>query len=549
MPMIDPQDPRQCHLGRILAYQAAENGDHDFLIFDREHYSYARVNTLVNRVAHGLQHIGIAPGDRISCYLDSCLEYVLLALATNKIGAIWIPVNTDYKGEWLRDTIERSRPQLVVSDRQLLPRLMEIAPALGLQQIYVALGSVDEEEVRACAGNGLQLPAPARLFFELLADDDSDPDQSAFAHSDSCAVLWTSGTTGRSKGVMQSHNVWVQAASMANMSYAPQADDIILNVMPLYNSAAWVTAVFRALVAGISCAIDPHFSVASYWQRVHHYGATQAFTLGAMHMFLWNVPPQPDDADNPMQVMQMVPIPDDVRAGFAERFGVRTIGPGMGQSEAMMLLSQSHDKPGGWPPNCCGSPIPDIELKLVDENGAEVPPGESGELLARPRREHIIFNGYLDDPAATAAAFDGEWLKTGDMLRRDENDNYFFVDRKKDAVRYKGRNISTYEVEAVARTHPSIADCAAFGIPSAELASEDELKLNVVFKEGASATPEELAAFINDKAPHFFVPRYIELVDSLPYTPTNKVQKYKLRQVGLTPQTWDLKQSDYRVQR
>ncbi len=549
MPMIDNQDPRQCHLGRILAYQAVEDGDHDFLIFDQEHYSYAQVNTLVNRVAHGLHHLGISPGERLSCYLDSCPEYVLLALAANKLGAIWIPVNTDYKGEWLRDTLERSRPRLVVTNRRLLPRLMEISPTLGVEHIYVTLDSIEEGAVQAFEDSGLQLPTPARAFFELLADDDSEPDLSTFSHSDTCAVLWTSGTTGRSKGVMQSHNVWVQAASMANVPYAPQADDIILNVMPLYNSAAWVTAVFRALVAGISCAVDPHFSVANYWQRVRHYGATQAFTLGAMHMFLWNAPSQPDDADNPMRVMQMVPIPDDVRAGFSKRFGVRTIGPGMSQSEAMMLLSQSFEKPGGWPPNCCGSPVPDMELQLVDESGAEVPFGESGELWARPRRKHIIFNGYLDDPDATAAAFDGEWLKTGDMLRRDADNNYFFVDRKKDAVRYKGRNISTYEVEAVARSHPAIADCAAFGIPSSELESEDELKLNVVFKKGASASEEELAQFINDRAPHFFVPRYIELVDSLPYTPTNKVQKYQLREIGITAQTWDLQQSNYQVQR
>ena len=339
MPMIDSRDPRQCHLGRILAYQASEDGDHDFLIFDTEHFSFRRANGLANRIAHGLRHIGIGPGDRINCYLQSCPEYVLLALAANKIGAIWIPVNTDYKGEWLRDTIERSRPQLIVCDHQLLPRLMEVAPQLGLEKIYVVSNALDEDDTAAFETDPPTYPAPSRSFFELVSDDDSEPDQRAFAHSDTCAVLWTSGTTGRSKGVMQSHNVWVQAASMANRPYAPQADDIILNVMPLYNSAAWVTAVLRALVAGISCAVDPHFSVANYWQRVRHYGATQAFTLGAMHMFLWNAPPQPDDADNPMRVMQMVPIPDDVRAGFAARFGIRTIGPGMSQSEAMMLLS------------------------------------------------------------------------------------------------------------------------------------------------------------------------------------------------------------------
>ena len=169
--------------------------------------------------------------------------------------------------------------------------------------------------------------------------------------------------------------------------------------------------------------------------------------------------------------------------------------------------------------------------------------------LHSPGDPFVLVNGYFDDPEATRDAFEGDWYKTGDILRKDDNDNYYFVDRKKDAVRYKGRNISTFEVELAVRKHPAVADCAAFGIRSEELESEHELKLNCVLHDGQVLTEEALATFINDTAPYFFVPRYIEFVDSLPYTPTNKVQKYRLREIGLTASTWDARQAGFRVAR
>ena len=225
-----------------------------------------------------------------------------------------------------------------------------------------------------------------------------------------------------------------------------------------------------------------------FWERVRFYGATQSFTIGAMHMFLWNAPPRPDDADNPLRELQAVPMPGEIREPFSQRFGVKIMGQGMSQSEAMVILRQDTRKRSDWPLGSCGNPVDSLDVMLADDAGNEVPVGEPGELWVRPRRPFVIFNGYFDDPGATANAFAGDWYKTGDMLRRDAGDNYFFVDRKKDAVRYKGRNISTYEVELVARRHPAIADCAAFGIPAEELKSEDEIKLNVIVKPGAGVT-------------------------------------------------------------
>jgi crotonobetaine/carnitine-CoA ligase len=242
-------------------------------------------------------------------------------------------------------------------------------------------------------------------------------------------------------------------------------------------------------------------------------------------------------------------MPPQVVGPFSERFGLELMPQGLGQSEALRLLSQSDNPDSLLPVGSCGVPAPNLQAKLADDNGEEVPVGEAGELWVKPLEPFVIFNGYFDDPEATAAAHEGEWYKTGDMLKRDEAGYHYFSDRKKDAVRYKGRNISTFEVELAARRHPAIEDCAAFGIPSEELASESELKLDVILKSGQSVQPRELAEFINDNAPYFFVPRYIELVDSLPYTPTNKIQKFKLRERGVTANTWDAQVEGFKPRR
>jgi crotonobetaine/carnitine-CoA ligase len=182
---------------------------------------------------------------------------------------------------------------------------------------------------------------------------------------------------------------------------------------------------------------------------------------------------------------------------------------------------------------------------LLDDSGKEVAIGEVGEFCVRPRRENIIFNGYFENPDATKNAFFGDWYRMGDLGKRDADNDYYFVDRKKDFIRYKGRNVSSFEVESVAGKHPAVAAATVFGLPSAELESESEIKLNIVLKPGASLAPETLARFINDNAPYFLVPRYIEICAELPYTPTGKVEKYKLRSLGVTSATWDRLASDF----
>jgi crotonobetaine/carnitine-CoA ligase len=535
MNILQLSDAGERHLGRAIQLQAQQHGDHPFLLFSDDVYTFAEVNQRVNELAAGLASLGLKAGQRLAFFMSSAPEVIFLVLAANKLGAIWVPVNTDYKGAWLIDTINGSRPTVLVTDAAHVDRLQEVRDSLSVPTLVIH--GEHESVVGAVSLDSLYVKGVG------------EPDMSALSSGDTCAVLWTSGTTGKAKGVMQSHNVWFNACLATNEAcqFGLGEDDIIFTVLPMYNSAVWVTAIFRALFAGVPLAVDPSFSVKTFWQRIDHYKATQCFTLGAMHMFLWDAPAREDDASHSLRKLMAVPMPPAVAGPFCERFNLELVAQGLGQSEAMRLVAPVTGRT--QPPGSCGSVVPGIEARLVGDDGVDVAAGEAGELWVRPLSPHFIFNGYFDNPEATAAAFEGDWYKTGDLLKRNEEEFFFFSDRKKDAVRYKGRNISTFEVELAARRHPLIADCAAFGIPSQQLESEQEIMLDVILKPGQTLQALELAQFINDNAPYFFVPRYIHFVETLPYTPTNKVQKFRLRERGVTATTWDARAAGFTAER
>jgi len=536
---LDLHNPENRLLGNVLRWHAENNGDTDFLVADARHLSYSNANAKVNALANGLSSYGIGRGDRVALFMHGCEEFVLLTLAVNRLGAIWVPVNTDYRGDWLIETVNASRAAMLAVDAALLPRVLEARRGLHCGRLLL-------HDVEADVGHGVD---NAILLDEVLSDDTSDPAVRGLAYGDTNAVLWTSGTTGKSKGVMQSHNAWIRAVENSNRMFCTSSGDVVYNCLPMYNSAAWVANIYRALVAGVPCAIDANFSVHDFWDRIRFYGATQTMTLGAMHMFLWNQPAREDDAENPLRMANMVPMPESLIAPFCERFGMEGILQGFGQSEVMLLLSRKDTPEKRWKPNALGELAGGLELRMLDDAGEEVAAGEVGEFCVRETEPHQIFNGYFDDPETTAEACRGGWYHTGDLGMRDADGDYFFVDRKKDVIRYKGRNVSSLQIESIALQHPAVQGAAVYGVRSKELDSEHEIKLDVVLRPGAMAKPEELARFINDRAPYFCVPRYIEFVGELPYTPTNKVQKYRLRERELSAAVWDRAESQFRLER
>lgn len=537
MPLLDLADPAERTLGRVLRRQAAQLPDAPYLLSGDERFSFGRVNELANSYAAGLQELGVRRGDTVAFLMSSCVEFVFATFGAMKQGAVWVPTNVAYKGEWLRASLEDSRARVLVADAELLPRVAELGAGLCYEHVVVR----GEGEVP-----DLDATVTPLAHFEAL--DPKEPDDVEIAYGDTAAVLWTSGTTGRSKGVMQSHNAWLRGALSGAATTGTRDGDVMYCCLPMYNSAAWVANVYRALVTGLPAGIDAEFSASRFWDRCRHYGATQIFTLGAMHMFLWQAPESPADRDHGVRHASMIPLPDDLIDPVKERFGIETLDQGYGQSEVMGLLHRVDDGTR-WKRNSLGRPLPGIEIALLGDDDRPVMEGEVGEFCVRPNEPHVIFNGYFNDSEATLAANRNLWYHTGDLGRRDQDGDYFFVDRKADYIRHKARNVSSFEVEAAVTAHPAVSACAAHGVASAELESEAELKVAVVLKPGECLAAEELARFINDNAPYFFVPRYIEFVDELPRTPTGRVQKFALRERGVTPDTWDAVRENFTIRR
>ncbi|MEY3006979.1 MAG: hypothetical protein RI942_1321 [Pseudomonadota bacterium] len=523
---------------KILARQALEAGDTVYLKTDDAEITFAQADDLTSRLASGLAERGVQAGDRVALFLANDPEMVMLALAINKLSAIWVPVNKEYKGVWLQETIERCRAKLVLTD------------AAGLAQLETLACEISQVGLVGAKAHGLTSRFEVFDYAELLEYSAYQVDHEVQSYGDTCAILWTSGTTGRSKGVMIPYNAWVHAIVRgASMQYRSEEGDIIYNVLPLFNAGAWVTAVLRGLLEGLTVVIEQRFSVSNFMDRIKHFGATQTFALGAMGTFLLNTPETDDDAATPLRVAQVVPLAPDLWPVFSKRFGVRLARGGLGQSECMRVLSQVTER-DDVPVYALGFADDLAPVALLDDHGNEVEAGEVGEIAIKPSEPYLIFNGYFDDPEATQKAFKGEWYCTGDMGRQDPTTGaFFYIDRKRDAIRFGGRNISTLEVEGVARKFPGIADIAAYGMPHPDVPGEHELALAIVEAEGATVDEKALCSFMNKNGPYYFVPRYITKFGALPYTPTNKVQKFQLQEKGVLTQTWDLKASDYVVKR
>jgi crotonobetaine/carnitine-CoA ligase len=515
----------------VLRAHAELRPDDTWLMFDSDHYSFGRANELVNRIAHGLLSQGIGLGDPVAMYMTNCAEYVMATMALAKIGAVQVPVNTAFKGDFLARPIRHCRARAIIADGALVERLRT---SLGAE-----LGLVFARGLDPAQSTGQVMP------FEVLSEHpDTEPDIEVDAR-DVSAVMYTSGTTGPAKGAMLSHHYWYTASRAIVEARDVHPDDRFYASLPMFHAGVWLYTIYAGLLTGLPVGLDATFSVRAFWDRVRYYGATQLFTAGAMHLMVWNQEPQDDDADNPARVWVAVPLPSDLWDSFKKRFGIDHLIFQYGQTECVPVSIA----PAGAPikPGSAGWPLPHFEVQVVDDDDTQLPPGTAGEIVVRPKLPNTMFSGYLHNPDATLHTWRNLWHHTGDIGVLDAHGELFFVDRKQDYLRRRGENISSFEVEAVVDSHPAVAGSAAHAVAS-EL-TEDELKITVVLKPGASLSHEELARHCNQHLPYFAVPRYIEYVDELPVTPTVRTQKFLLRERGVTATTWDAEVSNFKVER
>lgn len=522
-------------IGGVLARQAYAKGDQVFLRFlpDGREYTYAELHFGSSRFAQGLALIGIGKGTHVAILMDNSPEHLLLVFALAKLGAVAVPINTACQGQVLSYYIEQSDSTFVALDAAYLDR-------------FDAPGTFPKLSAAIVLGQGpAGATVPAYHDMITLMGHSSDPGCPVEVRcSDLACLSYTSGTTGPSKGNMLSH-----AASLAfglsnaeHHEYRPT--DVVYVCLPLFHGNALQAATFGALVSGASVALTRSFSASRFFAEARACGATVTNLLGSMVNFLWNQPPSPQDSDNQLRMIAAVPMPRFAVA-FEERFGARLIS-NYGLSDFGMAtaftLSDPREKLGS-----AGRVRRHYRVWIVDEHDLELPSGEVGEIVLWSENPWRASTGYYKMPEATLVAHRNLRFHTGDRGYLDADGYLFFVDRKKDAIRRRGENISAFEVEQILMSHPAIDEAAVF--PVRAETSEDEVAAAIMLSTAISE--REIVAFAVANMAYYMVPRFIEIRQDLPRTHNQKVQKFKLREEveGRLQEVWDREKAGIVVRR
>ncbi|MFL7962121.1 MULTISPECIES: AMP-binding protein [unclassified Pseudomonas] len=517
----------QRSLPALLAQAATQWPDSTYLDFSGELFTFAQTRHQVGRLAGGLRTLGVAPGDRVCVLMDNSSDFVFLWFAVNQLDAVFVPINVDMKGEFLRHQLADAGANLLVAEEHYAQRILSIETGLPEATTLLVRGNLGEG-----AGRLRVLPfEEARADAPLANDSRSQP-------GDLAMLVYTSGTTGPSKGCMITHNYACHFASQVASSLKLDKDDVHWSPCPLFHCAAAFGVVLSALYTGSTAAVAPRFSASRFWEQIEQSRASIALLLSVM---LTLIPAGgrtevSERCRGRLRAVYGVPLTGTLIAQWKELFGLQYVVPlGYGLTEACLLTITVVDDPN-IPEGASGRKCEAFDVRILDEHGHECAPGTVGEVVVRPNKPDIMFTGYWRNPQATAACTENLWFHTGDLGSFDEQGYFFFADRKKDCLRRGGENISSFEVEQAFLAHPDIAEVAAHAIKSE--VSEDELKITLVLRSEALLSEEELWRWAGENLPKFAVPRFIEFRASLPRTQSGRVKKYLLREEGITATTW-----------
>jgi crotonobetaine/carnitine-CoA ligase len=387
------------------------------------------------------------------------------------------------------------------------------------------------------APSGPDPSIPWEPLSELMTAPDGEPGIDV-TWTDDARIMFTSGTTGRSKGAIKQHASDYFSGRTYNEVCGVTEEDTFFSCLPLFHSNAQVLAAYPAMVAGARIAYAERYSASRFWQQVVDSGATILNTVSAINYFIWNTAPSPLDQAHRVSRIMAMPAPKDIYQRFEERFGIRFI-EGYGLTETGMV---TYHPPGRPPrPGSCGIATPGFEVSVVQPGtDLPLPPGTPGEIVVDMKMPNIVMRTYAGMPEKTAEDFRNLKLHTGDLGRLDEDGYLYFLDRVKDYIRRRGENVSSMEVEHVVTSHAEILECAAIGVKALEGASaEDEILVCVVARGGCTPDPAQVLAWCAERMPYFAVPRYVRVMDHLPKTPTERVRKVELRETGVTLDTYD----------
>lgn len=505
---------RPQHLGGLLSHQAERRPDAEFAVFveEQRRLTFGEANRIANRFGHGLRRAGIEQHDPVCLMMPNAWEMLISQYGAHKIGAIAVEINALFRGPALARMINLTESELLVVHETLVPAIEDLQGELPfLKHVLVAGG----EPPRTVAG------LPAASWDSILSDDERDPD-AEIETLDIASIMFTSGTTGVSKGCMLPHRYGIYMAVTTIEALGITSADCIYTGFPIYHMGTAYSEVLVAIIAGCRVAIRRRFSASRFWDEVRDFGATRFLVQGSVARILENAPPSASDIDNPVELVWGGPLPRDPEA-FERRFGVRLIGC-YGLTDAGDPAFADPDHPGRWA--SCGPPLPEFTLRIADQDGEPVPTGTVGEILIRTEIPGIMSAGYYKNPQATVDAWRDLWFHTGDLGFVDEVGHLHFLGRMKEMIRRRGENVSEFEVEEALELHPAVAEAAAVGIPSD--VGEEDVKVFLSVLPGMSVTEEELLDHCRQNMARFMVPDVIEIVEEFPRTSTGKIAKSQL---------------------
>jgi crotonobetaine/carnitine-CoA ligase len=537
MEMIDEVARGRFTFASELDRRALETPDKVFLWFDDEPLTFAETQRRARSAANQLLGLGVGPGDTVALLTLSCPEWVSLWLACAQIGAISMPINVMFRGEFLRHQLNDSGATVLLLDPMFYPQVAEIAADLTCLKTVILRGSPPA---------GGRFSGVRTVDAGMLADGPTDGVHAGrpIPWNEIACLFYTSGTTGPSKGALLTQQYLCVAAHALNDAYGMGSSDVVYSAMPLFHLGGAYAVIVASLVAGRTAVLDSAFSASKCWDRVRKHQATVFLGVGPMVTVLHGLPPDPRDADLPIRLLVAAPLPADLQRQVEQRYRC-TVVQAYGQTEAIPVALHQVGPGSGDAAGSAGRLGPLHAVRIVDDDDIDVAPGGIGEIVIRPRHPHVMFEGYLNRPSETLAQLRNLWFHTGDLGRIDADGNLWWVDRKKDAIRRRGENISSFEVEQVVLAHPGVAECAAHGVPSP--LGEDDVKICVVLTPDSDLTPKQLIDHCVERMPSFAVPRYIEILSALPKNSVGRIQKHILRDRQASPDTWDRVQEGYEV--
>jgi carnitine-CoA ligase len=521
--------PEARTLPAMLQRQARRHGDHPLFVACDVSWSFAETLDVAARFAGTLAASGIRPGDRVALMCGNRAEFMESFLGCAWLGAVAVPINVASRGAQLSYFLQNSGARLLIIEAELSDALAFVeTEGLALERIWLIGG--------APAAPLKHIPAtsvPARA--EAIPSSVTDP-------AELLAILYTSGTTGPSKGVCCPHAqyFWWGVSGIRNLEI--REGDVLASTLPLFHTNALGT-FHQALLCGATLVVEPRFSASRFWQRLVECKATITYLLGAMVPILLSREPSPQERSHNVRCALAPGVPANLHKAFTERSGICLL-DGYGSTETNFVIGA---KAAEQRPGTMGTVREGFHARVIDQIGGDARAGEAGELVLRADETLAFATGYFAMPDKTAETFRDGWFHTGDRVVREAGGYFRFVDRLKDAIRRRGENISSFEVEQVLLSHPDVGNAAVFPVPS-ELA-EDEVMAAIVRRPGSRLTERALSEFCLPRLARFAVPRFIEFVDTLPTTENGKVQKYKLRDRGVTAAAWDREAADAKVKR